>query len=48
MKSAREDAARRLARELDRAVHMFAREESVLAERLAQVADLRDAASSSG
>jgi hypothetical protein len=37
---AREDAARRLARELDRAVHMFAREaESVLAERLAQVAD---------
>jgi hypothetical protein len=40
VKSAREDAARRLARELDRAVHMFAREaESVLAERLAQVAD---------
>jgi hypothetical protein len=40
IKSAREDAARRLARELDRAVHMFAREaESVLAERLAQVAD---------
>jgi hypothetical protein len=38
--AAREDAARRLARELDRAVHMFAREaESVLAERLAQVAD---------
>ena len=37
VKSAREDAARRLARELDRAVHMFAREaESVLAERLAQ------------
>ena len=40
VKNAREDAARRLARELDRAVHMFAREaESVLAERLAQVAD---------
>jgi hypothetical protein len=40
VKIAREDAARRLARELDRAVHMFAREaESVLAERLAQVAD---------
>jgi hypothetical protein len=40
VKTAREDAARRLARELDRAVHMFAREaESVLAERLAQVAD---------
>jgi hypothetical protein len=40
VKSAREDAARRLARELDRAVHMFAREaESVLAERLSQVAD---------
>jgi hypothetical protein len=40
VKSAREEAARRLARELDRAVHMFAREaESVLAERLAQVAD---------
>jgi len=40
VKKAREDAARRLARELDRAVHMFAREaESVLAERLAQVAD---------
>lgn len=40
VKSAREDAARRLARELDRAVHMFAREaESVLAERMAQVAD---------
>jgi hypothetical protein len=40
VKSAREDAARRLSRELDRAVHMFAREaESVLAERLAQVAD---------
>jgi len=41
VKSAREDAARRLARELDRAVHMFAREaESVLAERLAHVADV--------
>ncbi|HEX2291842.1 MAG TPA: hypothetical protein VHH55_00920 [Gaiellaceae bacterium] len=41
VKSAREDAARRLARELDRAVHMFAREaESVLAERMAQVADI--------
>ncbi|HZB36366.1 MAG TPA: hypothetical protein VE440_09885 [Gaiellaceae bacterium] len=40
VKSAREEAARRLARELDRAVHMFAREaESVLAERLAQVSD---------
>jgi hypothetical protein len=40
VKIAREDAARRLARELDRAVHMFAREaESVLAERLAQVAE---------
>jgi len=40
VKNAREEAARRLARELDRAVHMFAREaESVLAERLAQVAD---------
>jgi hypothetical protein len=40
VKSAREDAARRLARELDRAVHNFAREaESVLAERLAQVAE---------
>jgi hypothetical protein len=40
VKIAREEAARRLARELDRAVHMFAREaESVLAERLAQVAD---------
>jgi hypothetical protein len=40
VKNAREDAARRLARELDRAVHMFAREaESVLADRLPQVAD---------
>jgi hypothetical protein len=36
----REDAARRLARELDRAVESFAREASnVLAERLAQVGD---------
>jgi hypothetical protein len=41
VKNAREEAARRLARELDRAVHMFAREaESVLAERLAQVAEV--------
>ena len=40
VKTAREEAARRLARELDRAVHMFAREaESVLAEQLAQVAE---------
>ncbi len=40
VKSAREDAARRLARELDRAVMMFAREaETVLAERVGQVAD---------
>jgi hypothetical protein len=40
VKSAREEAARRLARELDRAVHMFAREaESVLAERMAQVSE---------
>jgi hypothetical protein len=40
VKTAREEAARRLARELDRAVHIFAREaESVLAERLAQVAE---------
>ncbi len=40
VKTAREDAARRLARELDRAVHMFAREaESVLAEQLAKVAE---------
>jgi hypothetical protein len=39
VKGAREEAARRLARELDRAVHMFAREaERVLAEQLAQVA----------
>ena len=41
VKTAREEAARRLARELDRAVHMFAREaESVLAEQLAQVAEV--------
>jgi chromosome segregation protein len=41
IKTAREEAARRLARELDRAVHMFAREaESVLAEQVAQVADV--------
>jgi hypothetical protein len=40
VKSAREEAARRLARELDRAVLMFSREaESVLAERLPQVVD---------
>jgi hypothetical protein len=40
VKSSREDAARRLARELDRAVEVFAREaESVLAERLAHVGD---------
>jgi hypothetical protein len=40
IKTAREDAARRLARELDRSVQMFAREgESLLAERLAQVGD---------
>jgi hypothetical protein len=40
VKAAREDAARRLARELDRSVQMFAREgESLLAERLAQVGD---------
>ncbi len=40
VKSAREEAARRLARELDRAVLMFAREaETVLAERLPQVVD---------
>jgi hypothetical protein len=39
-KTAREDAARRLARELDRAVEVFAREaEAVLAERLAHVGD---------
>jgi uncharacterized protein YukE len=40
IKRAREGAAQRLARELDRAVEHFAREaQSVLAERLAQVAD---------
>jgi hypothetical protein len=40
VKSSREDAARRLSRELDRAVEVFAREaESVLAERLAHVGD---------
>jgi hypothetical protein len=40
VKSSREDAARRLARELDRAVETFAREaEVVLAERLAHVGD---------
>jgi hypothetical protein len=40
VKSSREDAARRLARELERAVEVFAREaESVLAERLAHVGD---------
>jgi hypothetical protein len=40
VKSGREDAARRLSRELDRAVEVFAREaEAVLAERLAHVGD---------
>ena len=40
VKSNREDAARRLARELDRAVETFGREaEAVLAERLAHVGD---------
>ena len=40
IKTAREDAARRLARELDRAVAVFSREaDSVLGERLSQVAD---------
>ena len=40
IRSQREDAARRLARELDRGVQAFAREaEKVLAERLAQVGD---------
>ena len=39
-KTAREEAARRLGRELDRAVEVFAREaEAVLAERLAHVGD---------
>jgi hypothetical protein len=40
VKASREDAARRLSRELDRSVEVFAREaEAVLAERLAQVGD---------
>jgi ABC-type phosphate transport system auxiliary subunit len=40
IKAAREEAARRLQRELDRAVQSFAREgESLLAERLAQLGD---------
>jgi hypothetical protein len=40
VKSSREDAARRLSRELDRTVEVFAREaEAVLAERLAHVGD---------
>jgi hypothetical protein len=40
VKSGREDAARRLGRELDRSVEVFAREaEAVLAERLAHVGD---------
>jgi predicted NBD/HSP70 family sugar kinase len=40
IKIAREDAARRLSRELDRAVAVFSREaDSVLGERLSQVAD---------
>jgi hypothetical protein len=40
IKSGREDAARRLSRELDRSVEVFAREaEAVLAERLAHVGD---------
>ena len=40
IKAAREDAARRLARELDKAVAVFSREaDSVLRERLSQVAD---------
>ena len=40
IKTAREDAARRLARELERAVNIFAREgERVLAERLADLGD---------
>jgi hypothetical protein len=40
IKSAREEAARRLSRELDRSVQMFAREgEALLAERLSQVGD---------
>jgi hypothetical protein len=40
VKASREDAAKRLARELDRAVSTFSREaETVLAERLAHVGD---------
>lgn len=40
VKAAREDAARRLSRELERAVQSFAREgESLLAERMAQLGD---------
>jgi hypothetical protein len=40
VKASREDAAKRLSRELDRAVEVFAREaEAVLAERLAHVGD---------
>src|SRR5262249_37541546 len=40
VKTSREDAAKRLARELERAVDTFAREaETVLAERLAHVGD---------
>ena len=40
VKTSREDAAKRLARELDRAVSTFSREaETVLAERLAHVGD---------
>ena len=40
IKASREDAARRLSRELDRSVEVFAREaEAVLAERLAHVGD---------
>src|SRR5207248_10706249 len=40
IKTAREEAARRLARELERAVNIFAREgERVLAERLAELGD---------
>jgi ribosomal protein S4 len=40
VKAGREDAARRLSRELDRSVEVFAREaEAVLAERLAHVGD---------
>ena len=40
MKTSREDAAKRLARELDRAVSTFSRDaETVLAERLAHIGD---------